>query len=180
MPDDQQFISRWRACEPTLSAWLFARVHDHQWADDLLQETALAAWRHQDRYDGRGPFIAWVLGIARNKLRDHWRRQQDGSGPHRAQVVDPQALSALDAAAEDPALADELTLRREALDSCLQEVGSDQRQLLTWSLAQGQSMVQIAERIGRSVSAVKMRLHRLRLGVKRCIDDKLGMWRRGA
>jgi len=41
--------------------------------DDLVQEAFLAAWESLSRYRGTGPLQAWVMGIARHKVEDHYR-----------------------------------------------------------------------------------------------------------
>lgn len=45
-------------------------------ADDLTQEAFVAAWRHLDGYREKGPFAAWLLRIALNKVRTYgrWKR----------------------------------------------------------------------------------------------------------
>src|ERR1700704_4340109 len=47
-------------------------------AEDLLQETLLAAWRGLDKFEGRSSFRAWLYRIATNRclnaLRDSERR----------------------------------------------------------------------------------------------------------
>ena len=41
--------------------------------DDLVQEVFLSAWQSLDRYRGDGPLQAWIMGIARHKVEDHYR-----------------------------------------------------------------------------------------------------------
>ena len=49
-------------------------------AEDLLQETLLAAWRGLERFEGRSSLRAWLYTIATNRclnaLRDGQRRPQ--------------------------------------------------------------------------------------------------------
>ena len=62
-------------------------------AEDLLQETLLAAWRGLEQFEGRSSLRAWLYTIATNRclnaLRDRGRRPQPvavgGSGPHPAE-----------------------------------------------------------------------------------------------
>lgn len=67
-PPFQRFLDEHRA--PVL-AFLRALVGPDD-ADDCFQETFLAAMRAYGRMDGANP-RAWVLAIARNKARDHFR-----------------------------------------------------------------------------------------------------------
>jgi RNA polymerase sigma factor (sigma-70 family) len=48
-------------------------------AEEIWQDTLLAAIRSLPKYDGRGRLFTWLCGIARHKIADHFRRC--GSSP---------------------------------------------------------------------------------------------------
>lgn len=53
---------------------LCARAHPKA-AADITQEVFLAAWKARDRFDpSRGPLAAWLVGIAKNKIVDAYRK----------------------------------------------------------------------------------------------------------
>jgi RNA polymerase sigma-70 factor (ECF subfamily) len=64
---------------------ILGSLHD---AEDLLQETMLAAWRGLERFEGRSSLRAWLYTIATNRclnaLRDESRRPQAAGVPARA------------------------------------------------------------------------------------------------
>ena len=47
---------------------------DRSIAEDLLQETFVAAWQSAGRYNGQGSVRSWVVGIARNQAAFHLLR----------------------------------------------------------------------------------------------------------
>jgi RNA polymerase sigma-70 factor (ECF subfamily) len=51
------------------------RVRDPAVAQDLVQETFLAALKARQSFAGRSTERAWLFGILRNKLADHYRLQ---------------------------------------------------------------------------------------------------------
>jgi RNA polymerase sigma-70 factor (ECF subfamily) len=42
--------------------------------DDLVQEIFLAAWENLDKFRGDSSLRNWILGIARHKVEDHYRK----------------------------------------------------------------------------------------------------------
>src|SRR5215472_6844802 len=50
------------------------QVRDHLVAEDLVQETFLAALKARNRFSGRSSDRTWLVGILRHKIYDHLRR----------------------------------------------------------------------------------------------------------
>lgn len=58
-----------------LFSFTMLRVRARATAQDLVQETFLAALKARESFAGRSTERAWLFGILRNKLVDHYRRQ---------------------------------------------------------------------------------------------------------
>ncbi len=54
--------------------YAYVRLKDHAVAQDIVQETFLAAMKAKDRYQGRSSERSWLMGILRHKLIDHLRK----------------------------------------------------------------------------------------------------------
>lgn len=66
--------------------------------DDLVQDVFLSALTHLPSYQGTSPLRHWVLGIARHKVEDFYRKR----------LKQPDSLDDLQATGEEPALSDPL------------------------------------------------------------------------
>ena len=56
-------------------AYAVGRVESESVADDLVQETFLAALKNHDRFEGRASPKTWLIAILRNKIIEHYRRR---------------------------------------------------------------------------------------------------------
>ena len=54
--------------------YAYVRLRDHAVAEDIVQETFLAAIKGQARYQGRSSERSWLMGILKHKLIDHLRK----------------------------------------------------------------------------------------------------------
>lgn len=163
-----RFIELWTSVRPSIGAYLLARTGDHAVADDLEQETALAAWAGFARLDRRTSFAAWAMGIARHKLADHLRRRRSPL----PLLHDRAAADAVDAAMER--IGDRIAARAEAMRACLQGLDAAHRDLLDRRYARGQDIAAIAAALTSTALNVKVRLFRIREALRRCIDRRLG------
>ena len=54
--------------------YIFARTGDAGTAEEIIQETYTAAWVSMGSFSGRSRDITWVIGIARHKIADYYRK----------------------------------------------------------------------------------------------------------
>ena len=73
-----------------LYRYALRRVRDEAVAEDLVQETLLAAWQSYSRFAGRGAVRTWLTGILKHKIIDYFRRAS------REMQIDPQAEEQLE------------------------------------------------------------------------------------
>ncbi|MFH1743244.1 MAG: sigma-70 family RNA polymerase sigma factor [bacterium] len=59
----------------TLFGYAIVRLGDRDLAEDIVQETFLAALRGQDTYLGQSSERTWLIGILKHKLMDHYRKR---------------------------------------------------------------------------------------------------------
>ncbi len=66
------------SCRTAVERWIKAKISSHADAEDILQETYLAAFRGFAGLRNRDAFLPWILGIARRKCADYYRSQAAG------------------------------------------------------------------------------------------------------
>ncbi len=58
-----------------LYSFAFLHVRDGHRAEDLVQETLLAALKARERFQGNASLRTWLTGILKHKIMDEFRRQ---------------------------------------------------------------------------------------------------------
>jgi RNA polymerase sigma-70 factor (ECF subfamily) len=125
-------------------------------AEDLTQETFLAAVRELRKGRKVDNAQAWIVGIARHKLLDHYRRQ---SRSERVQLGDGEER-------ELPPDQDDQAARERTV-AALALVPAAQRAALVLRHLDGYSVPEVAGLLGRSVEAVESLLTRGRTSFRR-------------
>jgi RNA polymerase sigma-70 factor (ECF subfamily) len=147
-------------------------LSDRETANDLAQECFLAAHRSLGTYRGEAPFRMWLLGIARRlviaHLRDEVGRRRRRQDDLAAAVARWQAEAA---EADEPSPAHDREL--SALQGCLKKLSRDNAELIRSYYFQARTSIEIADRLGRSESAVRMALLRLRQALRACVQERL-------
>ena len=128
-------------------------------AEDLTSETFLAAVRELKREKRVETPIAWIYGIARHKLVDHYRREER---EERSLALAFQA----EEREEELVVSDDPASRERAI-AALAEVAPTQRAALVLCYVDGLSVAEAAAALVRSVEAVESMLARGRQTFKR-------------
>lgn len=137
--------------------------------DEALQAAYVAAFERLAQYRPTGTFRAWLKAIARNQLIDRWRerrRQAEVEGTALDELVAVAAIDRLDDD-EDAQVAEQRTTR---LSHCLERLPEHARTLITHRHQDGISLEILAQRFKRTAGALAVALHRIRTGLKRCIE----------
>jgi RNA polymerase sigma-70 factor (ECF subfamily) len=158
-----QLASDWERARTAVFAQLVAGIGSFHDAEDVLQEVAVSVAKNYGAYDPRRPFIAWALGIARNHMLMYFRKH------HRDRLVFKNHLAELVGSHLEALSEERQDIRREALYQCLNRLDVDRRRLIEMRYSSGLSVVEMAERLGKSVAAVKGSLHRVRRALEKCV-----------
>lgn len=129
-------------------------------AEDVTQETFLAAYRHLKSYDKRWPFKNWLLSIAHNKCVD-WLRK---SRPQ----YDLDGLEDAKARVEEMVLQKE---RSEMIQSALQKLPFEDRAVVVLKYWEGMSYKEIAETLNVNEGSVRNRLYRARKALAEMLKE---------
>ncbi|MBB5956445.1 RNA polymerase sigma-70 factor (ECF subfamily) [Saccharothrix tamanrassetensis] len=145
----------YEAALPQVYGYLLARCGSRAQAEELTSETFLAAV--QSARNGGGPVgPAWLIGIARHKLVDHWRRREREERGLRLIHADPDI--------EDPW--DEHLDAFQARE-VLATLSPNHRCALTLRYLDGLPVPEVAKLLGRTVHATEALLVRARAAFRR-------------
>ena len=163
----QAMAGLWLEAEPAVRAYVFAAVRNFQDAEDVVQQTALAAARRFDEFDATRPFVAWALWLAKSRIIDHYRARGRQRAIFSETLLDGIAEALV---ARQPA---RVSTYAVALERCLDKVPPKSRRLLDMRYADDASMETIAAAIGSTAGAVRVMLFRIRNLLAECLHSEL-------
>ena len=166
-----------------LLSYALSRLSDRDTAEDLVQETFLVAWKKRGEFEGRARFSTWLVAILRHKIADHFRKEggrkstsfdETDGGPEGEPLFSkwgkwkrsPKAWSA------SP---DELVENREfwtIVAGCLGDMPAHLAYVLRLREFKSAKTKDISSLLEISSSNVSVRLHRARLLLRQCLEDK--------
>ena len=161
-----------------LTAYVHAMVENPHAAEDIVQDVFMIAWRDRAKFDASRPLGAWLRGIAKNAVREHWRRAK-----RQAVVSDADVIERLDALAADSESGwldpDWQERRGVALRECLRRVSHKVRQALTLKYGACLSSKAVGQRLRMQGAAVDVALSRARNFLANCMEQSLDATQEG-
>ena len=156
LANDAGFEAWYRRTVPRVYSYLVSRSGgDLSLAEDLTQQTFIAAIDQRSRFDGRSDTITWLCGIARHKLADHFRAlERDERRQMRMEVRQ------LELDREGPP---ELRLEdRAVIAEVLRSMPANQRAVLVFVVLDDLPVAEAARLLGKSRGATESLLFRAR------------------
>ena len=151
--------------------WIYPFVHRRlipraELVEDLTQEILFAAWQALPNFRGDGSLRSWVMGIARHKLEDYYRKKiremeisEEDESPME-QTIAPGLDQHLDS-----------TTRRERVQKTLALLPEPYALALIWKYRDEKSVREMAKLTGKTEKAMERLLARARKDFKRRWSD---------
>jgi RNA polymerase sigma-70 factor (ECF subfamily) len=140
---------------PSVYGYFVRRCSDRATAEDLTSETFLAAMDAARKASPPPISVPWLIGVARHKLADHYRRRHDRFTDPVAELPEPDGGDHWDAEVD-----------RIVAESVLARLPEHHRTVLSLRYMDDRSVPECAELIGRTVHATEALLVRARRAFK--------------
>lgn len=162
--DDVQneFQKQMLSVVPRLRAFALSLSAKSDYADDLVQETLMKAWNHQNDFQPGTNMKAWLFTILRNEYFSQLRKKKR---KREVEDVDGELVNQLSSPANQEAHLDVADLR-----VAMQQLPDDQREAIILVGASGFSYQEVAEITQVAVGTVKSRVNRARVRLASLLD----------
>jgi RNA polymerase sigma-70 factor (ECF subfamily) len=157
----QDLLARYDEALPAVYGYLLRRCRRRSTAEEITAEVFMAAVDAVRRERVEEVTTAWLVGIARHKLVDHWRRVER----------DDRRLAAV---ASEPAVTDDpwdAHLDTLAARDVLEGLGAHHRVALTLRYVDDLPVPQVADVLGRTVHATEALLVRARTAFRAAYEE---------
>jgi RNA polymerase sigma-70 factor, ECF subfamily len=163
--DKQQFALLVARYQTGLYRHAVSMVLDHDVASDMVQETLVRAYTRLSTCRDHDRFRAWIFQMLRNRCLDHLKdvRRRNVSLDRALDVPDP---------AEEPVLQMERARLRGEISKALEQLPDAQREAFLMHYVEELPYETMADLLGASVSALKMRVLRARDTLGAALRDK--------
>ena len=160
-----------------LLGYAFSRLRKHDIAEDMVQETFIAANRAINDFEGRSSYKVWLIGILRHKIIDHLRSQ---SAHPVSQEPEDSFADYFDKAGhwinkptnwkDDPALLAENRSFWEIVEHCLGHLSEPVARAFVLRVMEEFGPTEVCENLNITQTNLWNRIYRAKLQLRRCLE----------
>ncbi|WP_237774142.1 sigma-70 family RNA polymerase sigma factor [Actinosynnema sp. ALI-1.44] len=137
--------------------------YDRHWAEDVVQETLIRAWRNASRLDPRPNLLrAWMCTVARRVVIDDRRSRR--ARPYEVEEVHEDYVSV-----PDPA---DQAVSAMVVHRALDKLPRAQREVIQETYLRGRTVNEVADMLGVPPGTVKSRMYHGVRALRRALDDR--------
>ncbi|MDT7724215.1 MAG: hypothetical protein QOI21_791 [Actinomycetota bacterium] len=157
-------LGMYESALPEVYGYLLSRCGNRTLAEELTSETFLGAVSACRKSAAAPVSVAWLIGVARHKLADHWRRRErEERGLRLVHDSEPETTDPWDGELD-------AMLARQVLGS----LGAPHQAALTLRYVDGLGVPEVAAHLGRTVHATEALLVRARTAFRKAYQEKEG------
>lgn len=163
----------------SLYSWAFYKTSSKETAEDIVQDTFIAAFRAIDKFEGRSNPKTWLFSIMNNKITDYHRSNFKKGALGSPELLDnrfdsdgvwktdeaPQLWST-----EEEHLLDNPEFR-SVLDKCLQKLPSTWHSAIQYKYMEEKEGSSICQELNITPTNFWQILHRAKLQLRKCIES---------
>jgi RNA polymerase sigma-70 factor (ECF subfamily) len=157
--DQQAFALLVDAYHTRVWRFLLKWVKNRDDAEELAQETFLAAWRALPSFRAGSQFSTWLLGIALNLARNHHNRTVKKLSRN-VELDETMYIETPSGSDVEPDAQLERRQAMDALERAIDALPDDMKQVMIMVRLEGMQLEEVAEILGIPSGTVKSRLSR--------------------
>ena len=148
--DEDAFVELYQRHHRTIFNYLLRLVREVDFAEELLQEVFVAAWRGAGRFRGQAMVKTWLFRIAHNQAVSWLRRHK--------KTISLQEDTVVDSGEKDPEKLAEVALRADQVHLALDQLSPKHRAVVELAFVGSFSYAEIAQILDCPVGTVKSRM----------------------
>jgi RNA polymerase sigma-70 factor (ECF subfamily) len=171
--------------EDSIFSLAYRILQDKEKAYDVLQETALSAFKNLKKFKGKSAFSTWLYKIALNYALMHKRKQKSlekkmtfiptENESKIYESIDTEELSNIQTVEDNPIKTLEEQELINILNDSLNKLPEKYRTVFILKELEGKSIEEVAKILNLSPAAIKTRLHRSRLFLRELMGKYLNL-----
>lgn len=167
-----------------LCAWAYYKTSDSELAQDLVQETFLAAWKNIEGFEGKSKPLTWLKSILNNKIVDYYRK----NGKVILESMDQFAITNESPSNElfdskglwvnniHPSWEDETHLLdnaefRNVFDACIDSLPENAKFAILSKYIFEKKAEEVCQELNISTTNYWQLIHRAKIKLKKCLDS---------